>query len=61
MKSSTNIRDLIENLIPKYTVRVHRKVSGFIIAIPEPERRKRAQDFINDLENFPDMLDRWDI
>jgi mRNA-degrading endonuclease RelE of RelBE toxin-antitoxin system len=61
LKSSTNIKDAIRNLVPKYRVRVHPKVDNFISSISELKRRNLARDLLDDLPNYPDVLDRWDI
>jgi mRNA interferase RelE/StbE len=61
LKNSTNIKDLIKNIVPKYKVSVHRNVNDFISTIPEPNRKNLAQEFINDLQNYPETLSRWDI
>lgn len=61
MKSSTNTRETIRNLVPKYKVTVHRDTDRFIVGIVEPERNKLAQELINDLPNYPDVLHRWDV
>ena len=56
MKSS------IRSIVPKYKVRVHRKVSDFIEnEIREPERQKEVRRLINDLPDYPSVLERWDI
>jgi len=61
LKSSTSIRDAIKNLVPKYRVTVHKAAERFIAAIREPERKKLAHGLVNDLPNYPEVLDRWDI
>jgi len=58
LKSSTNTRDIVKNLLPKYKVAVHRNVDRFVADIVEPERKKLAQDLLNDLPNYPEVLDR---
>jgi mRNA-degrading endonuclease RelE of RelBE toxin-antitoxin system len=42
-------------------VSVHKAAERFIAAIGEPERKKLAQGLVNDLPNYPEVLDRWDI
>ncbi|MGA8856213.1 MAG: hypothetical protein WB643_03495 [Candidatus Bathyarchaeia archaeon] len=61
MKNSTNIKDIIKNLVPDYRVKVHPDADKFIAGITEPERKKLAQELVNDLQNYPDVLDHWDI
>jgi mRNA interferase RelE/StbE len=61
LTSSTNIRDIIKNLIPKYKVNVHPDVDAFIQSIPEPAHKKSAQDLLNDLSTYPEVLKQWDV
>jgi mRNA-degrading endonuclease RelE of RelBE toxin-antitoxin system len=61
LTSSTNIRELTKILVPKYKVTVHRDVNSFIAGIAEPERKKLAQELLNDLPDYPDVLHRWDM
>jgi mRNA-degrading endonuclease RelE of RelBE toxin-antitoxin system len=42
-------------------VTVHRDADKFIAGIAEPERKKLARELINDLPNYPEVLDRWDV
>jgi mRNA interferase RelE/StbE len=51
----------MKNIVPKYKVNVHRDVNDFTSRIQEPKRKKLAQEFLNDLENYPETLDHWDI
>jgi mRNA interferase RelE/StbE len=42
-------------------VNVHPTVDAFIEKIPEQSHKKSAQDLLNDLPSYPDVLKRWDV
>ncbi len=45
-----------------YAVKVRKKVNRFIDEeIREPQRKAEARQAINDLQNYPSVLGRWDI
>ena len=61
MKSSTNIRELIKNVVPKYKVSIHRDADRYISGISEPERKRQVQQLLDELPDYPVVLEHWDV
>lgn len=40
---------------------IHPAVDTFIKGIPEQSHKKSAQELLNDLPSYPEVLKRWDI